>query len=220
MIAALLPKTAVPAAVPASPRRRPPQRRPAPASPAPARAETLPPVTSSADRAAPAPPRRHSVSAGSAPAGAAPAPGVGAAVPYAIGGPDPEAVLPDLPGGLERQGARVRHRRGCRRRGGGVVAGQTQGPAQDVRSRSTNANTPTPTWTTSPSPTTPRPRSRGRARVRPTRGAGAMGFTGAATKSETEQATGLTELAGDSFGGGPTEPMLPGDWDQEGGTRD
>lgn len=52
------------------------------------------------------------------------------------------------------------------------------------------------------------------------RGAGAVGFTGAATKSETEQATGLTELAGDSFGGGPTEPMLPGDWDQEGGTRD
>jgi PPE-repeat protein len=65
--------------------------------------------------------------------------------------------------------------------------------------------------------TPPEPRSRMRASER---GAGTVGFTGAATKSETEQATGLTELSGDSFGGGPTEPMLPGDWDQEGGTRD
>jgi hypothetical protein len=60
------------------------------------------------------------------------------------------------------------------------------------------------------------PRSRMRASER---GAGTVGFAGAATRSETEQATGLTELAGDSFGGGPTEPMLPRDWDQEGGTR-
>ena len=53
------------------------------------------------------------------------------------------------------------------------------------------------------------------------RGAGAVGFAGAQRrKPETEQATGLTELAGDSFGGGPKEPMLPSDWDQEGGTRD
>ena len=48
------------------------------------------------------------------------------------------------------------------------------------------------------------------------RGAGAMGFTGAATTSETEQAAGLTELSGDSFGGGPTEPLLPGDWESRG----
>jgi PPE-repeat protein len=52
------------------------------------------------------------------------------------------------------------------------------------------------------------------------RGAGAVGFTGAAGKSDTEQAAGMTELSGDSFGGGPTEPLLPGDWDQEGGPRD
>jgi PPE-repeat protein len=43
-------------------------------------------------------------------------------------------------------------------------------------------------------------------------GAGAVGFTGVATKSDTEEAAGLTELAGDSFGGGPTDPLLPGDW--------
>jgi PPE-repeat protein len=51
-------------------------------------------------------------------------------------------------------------------------------------------------------------------------GAGTVGFTGAQTRSGTEQATGLTELAGDSFGGGPTEPLLPGDWDHKGGERD
>jgi hypothetical protein len=48
------------------------------------------------------------------------------------------------------------------------------------------------------------------------KGAGAVGFTGAAAKPDTERASGLTELAGDSFGGGPTEPMLPGDWDDKG----
>jgi hypothetical protein len=52
------------------------------------------------------------------------------------------------------------------------------------------------------------------------RGAGTVGFTGASTASDTETATGLTELMGDSFGGGPTGPLLPGDWDNEGGARD
>jgi hypothetical protein len=51
------------------------------------------------------------------------------------------------------------------------------------------------------------------------RGAGTVGFTGAAAKSDIEEAAGLTELAGDSFGGGPTEPLLPGDWDPEKGPR-
>jgi hypothetical protein len=51
------------------------------------------------------------------------------------------------------------------------------------------------------------------------KGAGAVGFAGAATKPVTEEAAGLTELSGDSFGNGPTEPMLPRDWDQEGGSR-
>ena len=46
------------------------------------------------------------------------------------------------------------------------------------------------------------------------RGAGPMGFSGTVS-SGTEQAGGLTTLAGDSFGGGPKSPMLPGSWDPD-----
>ncbi|MGB3354172.1 MAG: PPE family protein, partial [Mycobacterium sp.] len=45
-----------------------------------------------------------------------------------------------------------------------------------------------------------------------TRGAGPMGFAGT-DSTGTAEATGLTTLAGDSFGGGPKSPMLPGTWD-------
>jgi PPE-repeat protein len=47
-----------------------------------------------------------------------------------------------------------------------------------------------------------------------TKGAGPMGFSGTTTKGATE-AAGLTTLAGDSFGGGPKSPMLPGTWDSD-----
>ncbi|WP_432206466.1 hypothetical protein [Mycobacterium paraffinicum] len=39
-----------------------------------------------------------------------------------------------------------------------------------------------------------------------------MGFAGTANKGAT-QATGLTTLAGDDFGGGPALPLLPGSWE-------
>jgi PPE-repeat protein len=45
------------------------------------------------------------------------------------------------------------------------------------------------------------------------RGAGSLGFTGTARKATTP--AGLTALAGDEFGGGPTIPMLPGTWDAD-----
>ena len=67
---------------------------------------------------------------------------------------------------------------------------------------------------------TARPPSRGHACVHPKEALGQSVSPAPATKSEAEQAAGLTELAGDSFGGGPKEPMLPRDWDQEGGARD
>jgi len=46
------------------------------------------------------------------------------------------------------------------------------------------------------------------------RGAGNLGFAGTARK-ETAAAAGLTTLAGDEFGGGPSMPMIPGTWDPE-----
>jgi len=45
-------------------------------------------------------------------------------------------------------------------------------------------------------------------------GAGPMGFNGAAAKGNAE-ATGLSTLTGDAFGGGPRSPMLPGTWDPQ-----
>jgi PPE-repeat protein len=46
------------------------------------------------------------------------------------------------------------------------------------------------------------------------RGAGTLGFTGTASKGSAH-AAGLTALAGDEYGGGPTLPMLPGSWEPD-----
>jgi PPE-repeat protein len=43
-------------------------------------------------------------------------------------------------------------------------------------------------------------------------GGGTMGFTGTARGSAAVGAAGLTTLAGDGFGGGPSVPMVPGTW--------
>ncbi len=45
-----------------------------------------------------------------------------------------------------------------------------------------------------------------------------MGFAGTVAKDPAIRAAGLTELAGDAFGNGPTEPMLPRTW-EEGATE-
>jgi PPE-repeat protein len=47
-------------------------------------------------------------------------------------------------------------------------------------------------------------------------GAGPLGFAGTVRKEAVEQAAGLTTLAGDEFGGGPTMPMMPGSWGLDG----
>jgi PPE-repeat protein len=60
-----------------------------------------------------------------------------------------------------------------------------------------------------PVPREPRPEPRVAASEK---GAGPMGFTGAVAKDGTEAAAGMTELTGDTFGNGPTNPMLPGSW--------
>jgi PPE-repeat protein len=45
-------------------------------------------------------------------------------------------------------------------------------------------------------------------------GAGPLGFAGTVRK-EAVAAAGLTTLAGDEFGGGPTMPMMPGSWNSD-----
>jgi PPE-repeat protein len=47
-------------------------------------------------------------------------------------------------------------------------------------------------------------------------GAGPLGFAGTVRNEAVEQAAGLTTLAGDEFGGGPTVPMMPGSWESDG----
>jgi PPE-repeat protein len=48
-------------------------------------------------------------------------------------------------------------------------------------------------------------------------GAGNLGFSGTVRKETDAEAAGLTTLAGDEFGGGPTMPMVPGTWNPEQG---
>jgi len=48
-------------------------------------------------------------------------------------------------------------------------------------------------------------------------GAGTLGFAGTAHKDTALTAAGLTELAGDEFGGGPRMPMVPATWEGRGG---
>lgn len=43
-------------------------------------------------------------------------------------------------------------------------------------------------------------------------GAGNLGFAGTARRESVAEAAGLTTLAADEFGGGPTMPMMPGTW--------
>jgi len=47
------------------------------------------------------------------------------------------------------------------------------------------------------------------------RGAGNLGFAGTARKETIAGAAGLTTLAGDEFGNGPSVPMVPGTWEAE-----
>jgi PPE-repeat protein len=48
-------------------------------------------------------------------------------------------------------------------------------------------------------------------------GSGPLGFAGTVRNEAVERAVGLSTLAGDEFGGGPTVPLVPGSW--EPGTR-
>lgn len=194
---------------------------PAAAAPA-ARPQSLLPVTTVAPTvpAAPAAPAT-SVSAGAAPAGAAPAAAVAPVVPYAVGNLDPGGgATPTLREGTGAKApasdiaastaaaaaaAALAKRKARRRRAQPIHQRQYADAYLDYEPEDELA------------PPEPAPKPQVSASEK---GSGTVGFTGAAAKPETEQAAGLTELAGDSFGGGPTEPMLPRDWDLEGGEHD
>ena len=59
---------------------------------------------------------------------------------------------------------------------------------------------------------TPNGHERVGATVSSDQGAGPLGFAGTAAKDTGAQVGGLATLAHDSFGGGPTMPMVPDSW--------
>ena len=166
-----------------------------------------------------------SVPAGSAPAAGATAPAAATAVPYAVWGGDPGAGFsPTVRDGISAKapasdiaataaaaaGASALGKRRVRRRRGASVKERGYADAYMDYEPEPDAEEPAPR---------PEPRV-----TSSSRGAGPMGFTGAATTDHTEshvEAAGLAEMPGDSFGGGPVDPLLPGGWsaeDTEGGS--
>lgn len=226
LLIGLIVQSQTPPPLPAAAPEPAPAPAPAPVRPvAEPRAESLPPVATVAPTVptAPAAPAA-SVSAGAAPAGAPPAPGVGAAVPYAVAGPEPEGGISPT----SREGT------GLKAPASDIAASAAAAAAaSSLAKRKARRKRPQPVHQRQyadaymdyepdePEDAAPPRESVRRPHVAASeKGAGALGFTGAATKSDAEQASGLTELAGDSFGGGPTEPMLPSDWDHKGGEND
>jgi PPE-repeat protein len=203
--------TPTPAAVPA----------PMPQAPG-APVVTTAPVVSAAPAAAPAPSSAPTSAPApaptSAPATAAPPPpptGIeGAAYPYLVAGPgigtgsglsssaQRKAQEPDsaaaaaAAAAVARTAARARRRRRAGLRGHGdefmemnvEVDPDWGGPPGEVPVVSTVASD---------------------------QGAGPVGFAGTAYKEAESSAAGLTKLAGDEFGGGPSLPMLPGTWNPD-----
>ncbi|WP_237166444.1 PPE family protein [Mycolicibacterium hippocampi] len=160
----------------------------------------------------------NTVSAGSAPAAGAPATAAAPLVPYAVAARDPDggfsptvrdstaakAPAATIPAAASGVAASAAERRKRRRRQKEDIKGRGYADAymdyeDDPEEDAPPASTPDVSASS--------------------RGAGAMGFAGTVTKGSQDaaEATGLTTLAGDSFGGGPKSPMLPGTWDPASG---
>jgi PPE-repeat protein len=215
----------VPAAAPAQ----------APA-PAPARVDQpnlVPASTVSPTVPNPPAPSTTSVTGGTAPAPGAAAPAAATVVPYAVRGGDPgEGFTPTLRDRISAKApaaditaaasaaaaaSALEKRRARRRRGASVKERGYRDEFMDMDSD----------MATGPDagPAEPQTSERHSSVSASTSGAGAMGFAGTATKDDAErqaEAAGLAEMPGDSFGGGPVDPLLPGGWsaeDTEGGSR-
>lgn len=157
------------------------------------------------------------VAGGAPPSGAPATPGVGAAVAYAVPPFDPGGESPTFREGTGAKApaadiaaaaaaaaaASSLAKRKARRKRKQTVQERGYGDAyMDYEPEPEPESAPQPHRSTSASE----------------RGAGPIGFTGTISEKDAE-AAGLTELAGDTFGGGPTDPLLPGDWEAEGGSR-
>jgi PPE-repeat protein len=205
--------------------------QPAAATPRPVPAAAMPPALTtamatspavSAAAGAPAPSTAPTSAPAPAPAtatatGGPPPPGgmEGAPFPYLVGGPtvggntgmsssaqrkasepDPAAAAaPAAASAPERQRARRRRRAAMKDR-------YREHEFMDVEPDA------------GPAPDLPQPAMSGAASVASDRGAGPLGFAGTARQDVTE-AAGLTTLAGNEFGNGPSVPMLPGSWETE-----
>lgn len=176
---------------------------------------TVSPTVPGPSGAAPA----STITSGAPPSGVPATPGVGAAVPYMIPGPDPGGEAPTF-----REGA------GAKAPAADIVASSATAAAaaslakrksRRKRKQTVQERGYADAYMDYEPEEEPGPETAPRAQPRSSassRGAGAIGFTGTLSESDS-RAAGLTELAGDSFGAGPTDPLLPGDWDSEGGSR-
>lgn len=160
------------------------------------------PAPSSAPTSAPSP----ASTPATAPAGPPPPAGTeSAAFPYLVGGPgigtgaglssgaQRTASAPDAAAAAASAPASVSERQRARRQRRAAMNDHYRGyefmdPEEDAA--------PTP----NPAPS-----------VASDRGAGALGFAGTA-RADGAEAVGLTTMAGDEFGDGPSAPMLPGNW--------
>lgn len=193
-----------------------PVEEPAAQSPAPARADqpNVAPVMTAPPAPSGAPISANTVSTGTAPAPGAPATAVAPMVPYAVAGRDPgegfsptvrdttsaKAPAASIPAAASGVAASAAARRKRRRKQQEDIKGRGFADAYlDYEDEPDQEQPPR---------AEPRVTASGR-------GAGPMGFAGTVTTGgkDTVEATGLTTLAGDAFGGGPKAPMLPGTWD-------
>ncbi|ORC02662.1 PPE domain-containing protein [Mycobacterium persicum] len=130
---------------------------------------------------------------------------LGAALPYVVGGPDVgfdsamsasawrtasepnQAAIPAAAAAAAREETRARRRRRAR----------LADPGYRYEFLESESPSDTEPFLSTPSD----------------RGAGALGFTGTASRAGVGDAAGLATLTGDGFGGGPAAPMVPGTWD-------
>jgi PPE-repeat protein len=177
------------------------------AAPAAAPATAPVPTPTASTAASPAPPTPPPAAAG----------GAGFAPPYVVGPPGvgfgsemstsasssakkkvPEADTAAAAVAAAREQARTRRRRRAKLRGYG----------NEFMEMNVNVE---PDWGASPDedPVV--------STVASDQGAGNLGFAGTVSRGTVAAAAGLTTLAGDEFGGGPTMPMVPGTWNPEQG---